>query len=72
MPIFSRAFPRKKIHEAIQQNSNHPELPVYQLGYAIAMSDFVEKSLAKIPALSETMVGKIPPVLQIALPILNV
>ncbi len=35
----------RKIHEAIQQNSNHPELPVYQLGYAIAMSDFVEKVL---------------------------
>ena len=36
VPIFSELSP-EKIHEAIQQNSNHPELPVYQLGYAIAI-----------------------------------
>ena len=71
VPIFSRTF-LEKIHEAIQQNSNHSELPVYQLGYAMAISDFVEKVLQKIPALSETMVGEIPLFCQIALPILNV
>lgn len=33
--ILCQSFPElspEKIHEAIQQNSNHPELPVYQLG----------------------------------------
>lgn len=59
MPIFSRAFPRK-IHEAIQQNSNHPELPIYQLSYAMAMSDFVEKVLQKYPHLVKQWWEKSP------------
>ena len=61
--ILYQSFPElspEKIHDAIQKNSNHPELPIYQLGYAMAMSGFVEKVLQKYPHLGETMVGKIP------------
>ena len=52
--ILCQSFPElspEKIRDAIQQNSNYPELPVYQLGYAMAMSDFVEKVLQKYPHL---------------------
>ena len=52
--ILCQSFPElspEKIHDAIQKNLNHPELPIYQLGYAMAMSDFVEKVLQKYPHL---------------------
>ena len=52
--ILCQSFPElspEKIHDDIQKNLNHPELPIYQLGYAMAMSDFVEKILQKYPHL---------------------
>ena len=42
--ILCKSFPelsQEKIHEAIQQKSNHPELHVYQLSSDMEMSDFV-------------------------------
>lgn len=61
--ILYQSFPElspEKIHDAIQQNSNHPELPIYQLSYAMAMSDFVEKVLQKYPHLVKQWWEKSP------------
>ena len=61
--ILCQSFPElssEKIHNAIQQNLNHLELPIYQLGYAMAMSDFVEKVLQKYPHLVKQWWEKSP------------
>ena len=61
--ILCQSFPElspEKTLDAIQQNSNHPELPVYQLGYAMTMSDFVEKVLQKYPHLVKQWWEKSP------------